>query len=400
MKLYYRAVAPDGKSVSGLIDAKDPKEVATYLRAHKLTPIKITPVAKTGLSKLPFVNRPKLKDRIFFTRQLSSMLTSGLTLMASLQIVRNQIPNPAMSQVVQEIITSVESGKVFSSALEKYPDIFPPIYIALIRTAESTGLLDKVLLRLADDLEKQDKLQRTIKSALMYPAIVLVIMFLVMIMMSIFVLPQLTSLYTNINVPLPLSTQIILGFSGFLGKIWYIVLAGAFGGAYYLRKWYAKPTGKRMVDSLVIRMPVFGNLIKQTMMSEFTRTLGLLIGAGSLVVESLLKCSDVVGNVLYRDAIVLVSERVEKGITMGDAMGASPLFPAMVVEMVKIGEQTGKLEDSLLRSSEYFEREVDQSVKNMTTLIEPIIIVFLAIGVGFLIFSIVTPIYGLISTIK
>ncbi len=400
MKLYYRAVDHDGKSITGLIDAKDAREVANYLRGHNLTPIKITPVGKKGLAQLSFLSKPKLKDRIFFTRQLASMLTSGLTLMQALVIVKNQIPNPKMTEVVQEIIAGVEGGKVFSQALEKHPDLFPPIYVALIRTAESSGLLDKVLLQLADNLEKQDKLNKTIKSALTYPAIVIIIMILVMVIMVIFVVPQLSTLYEGLNVELPAATKLMLGVSAFFAKTWFIVLPILGGGFYFLRKWYRTSYGRRIFDGMILKIPVLGRLVSQTIMAEFTRTLGLLIGAGSLVVDSLVKCSDVVGNILYKEAIVLVSQRVEKGITIGDAMSTTTLFPAMVVEMVKIGEQTGKLEDSLIHSSEYFEREVDQTVKNLTTLLEPIIIVFLAIGVGVLIFSIITPIYGLISSIQ
>lgn len=400
MKLYYHAISQDGKAVRGLIDAKDEKEVAVYLRGHNLTPVKIMPASRRGIGRFANLNKPKLADRIFFTRQLSSMLTSGLTLMQGLGIIKNQTPNPVMAEIIQEIMSGVEGGKVFSQCLEKYPDLFPPIYTALIRTAESSGLLDKVLLRLADNLEKQDKLQRTIKSALMYPIIVICIMIAVMFIMMIFVIPQLTALYENINVTLPLSTRIVLGISGFVSKAWYLILGAVVFMVIYLRRWYKTEPGKRVMDGLMLKLPIFGKLISQTIMAEFTGTLGILVGSGSLVVDSLIKTSEIVGNVFYRDAIVLVSKRVEKGITMGNAMEATALFPPMVVEMVKIGEQTGKLEDSLLRSSEYFEREVNQTVKNLTTLMEPLIIVLLAVGVGFLIFSIITPIYSLISSIK
>lgn len=400
MKLYYRAISADGNAITGLIDAKDVHEVSEYLRNQKLTPIKIVPASKRGFKNLNFLAKPKLQDLVFFTRQVSSMLSSGLTLMQSLEIVRSQIQNQVMSEIVQEIISGVEGGKIFSTTLQKHPDVFPPIYVSLIKTSESSGLLDKVLLRLAENLEKQDKLQRKIKGALMYPAIVVIIMILVVMVMSIFVMPQLNTLYEGINIPLPLSTRIVLGISSFFGKAWYIIIIGFFVSVYYFRKWRKTEAGKFIMDSLILKTPLFGKLTMQTMMAEFTRTLGLLVGSGTLVVDSLVKSSDVVGNVLYKDAIILISKRVEKGITMGNAMAASPLFPPMVVEMVKIGEQTGKLDESLIRSAEYFEREVDETVKNLTTLLEPAIIVILAVGVGFLIFSIITPIYGLISSIK
>lgn len=401
MKFYYKAVDAEGKIVSGLINGKAEKEVASYLRGHDLVPIKIMHASKRGVfSRFAILKKPGLKDRIFFTRQLSSMLTSGLTLMQALDIVKNQTANPVMEENVQEVITSVQGGNVFSVALEKHPELFPPIYVALVRSSESSGLLDKALLRLAENLEKQDALRRKIRSALLYPVIVMTVMTLVIIVMMLFVIPQLTVLYESLNVELPLTTKIVLGISSFTGRVWYLFVGMVLAGGFFIRRWYRDESGRRIIDGYILKLPVFGKLIKETMLAEFTRTLGLMVGAGTLVVDALNKSSGVVSNILYKDAIILVSKRVEKGIAMGDAMGASPLFPSLVVEMVRIGEKTGKLDESLLRSSEYFEREVDQTVKNITTLIEPIVIVFLAVGVGFLIFSIITPIYGIISSIQ
>lgn len=401
MRLYYRAVTQDGKTIRGLIEARDIAEAASYLRKHQLVPVKIIAETKTGLSRFfPFLNRTKSSDVVFFTRQLASMITSGLTLIQALNILKNQMQSTAMAGVVQGIITDVEDGKMLSKALSKYPSSFSPIYIALVKTAESSGLLDKVLTRLAENLEKKEQLLHTIRSALLYPIIVVIMMILVMIVMMIFVIPQLTTLYGNLNLNLPLPTVIVIGISNFLIQYWYITIAIIAIVALYLRSWYHKPEGRRIVDTYLLKLPIFGKLFRESMMAEFTRTLSLLISSGSLVVDSLLKSGDVVGNVLYKDAIALVAKQVEKGIAIGDAMDASPLFPPMVVEMVKIGEQTGKLDDSLMKASEYFDREVDERVKVMTTLMEPVIMILLALGVGFLIIAIITPIYNLISNIS
>jgi type IV pilus assembly protein PilC len=401
MKLYYRAVTRDGKTIRGLIEARDPREAATYLRNHQLIPVKIIVENKSGLARyLPFLNRTNAGDLVFFTRQLSSMIASGLTLIQALNILKNQLQSAAMVEVVQDVITEVEDGKSFSGAISKYPTTFSPIYIALIKTAESSGLLDKVLARLADNLEKKQKLRRTIQGALLYPLIIVIMMVLVTTVMMIFVIPQLTTLYENLNLSLPLPTIIVIGLSHFVVNYWYIALGLIVLGGITFRNWYRKPAGRKTVDTYMLKMPIFGKLMQQDMMAEFTRTLSLLISSGSLVVESLNKSSDVLGNVIYKDAVMLVSKRVEKGISMGDAMEASSVFPSMVVEMVKIGEQTGKLDESLLKASEYFEREVEETVKVMTTLLEPVIMVLLALGVGFLIIAIITPIYNLISSLS
>ncbi len=401
MRLYYRAVTQDGKTIRGLIEAKDVKEAATYLRQHQFVPVQIIPENKTGIARyFPFLRKVKTSDVIFLTRQLASMITSGLTLVQALNVLKNQTQNAALGEVIDGIISDIENGSMLSKALEKYPRIFSSIYIALIRTAESSGLLDKVLTRLAENLEKKDKLIRTIRGALLYPIIIVVMMFLVMIVMMVFVIPQLTALYGDLNLTLPLPTVIVIGVSNFFINFWYIALGLGALSFFYLRKWYQQPAGRKTVDTYVLKIPIFGILIRDSMMAEFSRTLSLLISSGSLVVESLLKSGDVVGNVLYQEAIGLVANRVEKGISIGDAMEASPLFPPIIVEMVKIGEQTGKLDSSLMKASEYFEREVDEKVKVMSTLLEPIIMVLLAVGVGFLIISIITPIYNLISNIS
>jgi len=399
MKLLYRAVNQQGKIVHGIIEAKDIPDAAAYLRSQNFIPIHIKEQTSKGFL-LNLRRKSAKSDLVFFTRQLSSMLTSGLTLMQSLNILRNQIQNPAMQEVVQGIISTIQEGKSFSDSIAKYPKVFSPIYVSLVKAAESAGLLDKVLLRLADNLEKQQKLKSMIKSALLYPIIVIIMMIAVIAVMMIFVIPQLSVLYENLNIELPLTTRIVVGLSNFTIKFWPFIVGGSVITMYYLRRWGKTPNGKMLIDGFLLKVPIFGKLIAQSAMVEFTRTFGLLVGTGSLVVESLNQSSDVVGNYHYRNAILEVGRKVEKGVTIGDAMLTDPLFPSIVVEMVKIGEQTGKLDESLLRASEYFEREVEQTIKTLTTAMEPFIMVLLAIGVGFLIISIITPIYNLISQIQ
>lgn len=401
MKLYYRAVGEDGKIIRGLIEARDVKEAGYYLRKHKLLPIVISAGNKFSMTQLlSFLKRPSENDLIFFTRQLASMLSSGLTLIQALSIMRGQIKNPILNETVQGLITRVENGSSFSNALEKYSSLFSPIYIALMRAAESSGLLDKVLLRLSENLERRQKLNSSIKGALIYPVIVLIMMVGVVGIMMVVAIPQLTTFYQTMGVELPLSTQIVIELSNFTIRFWWLVIAVVFLAIYLLRKWRKKPEGKYMSDALILRIPIVGKLVSQSLMVEFARTLGLLIGTGSLVVDSLLKSADVVDNSVYRREIILISKRVEKGISVGDALEAGGIFPPIMVEMVKIGEQTGKLDESLTRVAQYFEREVEQTVKVLTTALEPAIMVVLGLGVGFLIMAVITPIYKIISTIQ
>lgn len=400
MKIRYKATTKDGKLSQGLLDAKDISEAANYLRAKNLIPIDITRIDNKPWANLPFLKKIKQSDLVLFTRQLSSMLSSGLTLMRALEILKDQMENPQMSEVVTSIINEVQEGKTLAQAIEKHPKVFTPIYISIIKAGEQSGLLDKVLSRLADNLEKQAKLASTVKSALMYPVIVIILMAVVMAIMMIFVIPQLTVLYTNLNVPLPLPTQIIVGLSNFMISFWPIIIAVSAVIIIGFRRWAKTVDGRLIIDTLLLKMPVFGRLISQTILAEFSRTFGLLVGTGTLVVEALVETADTTGNVLFKNAIIDVSKQVEKGVTVGDSMAYYPLFPPLLIQLVRIGEQTGKIDDTLAKASEYFEREVDQTVKTLTTAMEPFIMIVLGVGVAFLIISVITPIYSLISSIQ
>ena len=400
MKLRYKAATKDGKLSQGLLDAKDINEAANYLRTKSLIPINITRVDNKFWTKLPFIKKLKSSDLVLFTRQLSSMLSSGLTLFRSLEILKDQIENEQMTEVVTTVINDVQEGKTLSQAIEKHPEVFSPIYVSIIRAGEQSGLLDKVLSRLADNLEKQAKLKSTVKGALMYPAIVIILMVVVMAIMMIFVIPQLTVLYTNLNVDLPLPTKIVVGLSNFMIATWPLLLLVGIITVVGFKRWAKTPDGKLIIDTTMLKLPVFGKLITQTILAEFSRTFGLLVGTGTLVVEALTETADTTGNVLFKNAIVDVSKQVEKGVTVGDAMAYYPLFPPLLIQLVRIGEQTGKIDDTLVKASEYFEREVDQTVKTLTTAMEPFIMIVLGLGVAFLIISVITPIYSLISSIQ
>lgn len=402
MKLYYKAVTNKGEPIDGLIEARDASEAAVYLRSKDLFPIKII---KKGESKfvnlIPFLGEKiKSSDVVSLTRQLSSMLTSGMTLLRSLEILKNQVGNRALTDVVGGIIKDIQEGASFSRAITKYPEVFSPVYIALVEASEGSGLLDKAFSRLADTLEKQQTLKGTVKGALMYPAIVVLMMVIVVFVMMIFVIPQISTLYQSMSVSLPLPTLILIQVSNFFVSSWYIIIGFLALIWFAYNRWNKTAEGKLVIDSMLLKLPIFGNLIKKTILAEFSRTLGALLASGTLVVEALDKVSNITGNVHYKDAIVDISKKVEKGVSVGDAMSLYYLFPPNLIELVKIGEQTGKLDETLIKASEYFEEEVDATVKTLSTAMEPIILVVLGIGVAFLVISILTPIYQITSSIK
>jgi type IV pilus assembly protein PilC len=400
MKLIYKATSADGTVQQGTIEAKDINEAAYYLRSRALLPISIREKPEDSFSLDSLFKRQSGTDIVLFTRQLSSILASGLTLMQGLSILKEQLQNDSMKTIVNGIIADVQEGKSFSFAIGKYPKVFSPVYISLIKAGESSGFLDKILERLANNLEKSQQLKSTIRSALLYPIIIVVLMIAVMTIMMIFVIPQLTSLYSNLNISLPFTTQVVVGISNFTISFWPLIIGAVIISFFAYTRWTATASGKLIRDDLLLRIPVFGRLVRLSILTEFSRTLGLLIGAGTLVVQSLIETADVAGNAVYKNAIDDVAKRVEKGITMGDAIATYAIFPPILIQMIHIGEQTGKLDESLLKVSEYFDREVEEGVKGLTTALEPFIMVVLGLAVAFLIISIITPIYNLTSSIQ
>ena len=402
MKLYYKAVTNKGESMEGFIEARDPSEAAAYLRSKELVPIKIVKREKSKFENLiPFLGEKiKSSEIVSLTRQLASMLSSGLTLLRSLEILRNQIGNHALVDIADSLIKDIQEGSSFSRAIAKHPAVFSPVYIALIEASEGSGLLDKAFLRLADTLEKQQKLKSTVKGTLTYPAIVVLMMIIVIFIMMIFVIPQISTLYQSMSVSLPLPTLILIQVSNFFVSFWFVIIGVLVLVGLAYKRWYKTMEGKLAIDSIFLKIPIFGSLIKKTILAEFSRTLGVLLASGTLVVEALDKVSNITGNIHYKNAIVDISKRVEKGISIGDAMSMYYLFPPNLIELVKIGEQTGKLDETLVKASEYFENEVDASVKTLSTALEPIILVILGAGVAFLVFSIISPIYQITSSIQ
>ena len=400
MRLRYKAISAEGKKIRGFVEANEKKDAANYLRAKNLIPIDISKEQEYDIfKKLPGGGKVKSKDVVVFTRQMSSMLTSGLTLLKSLEILKEQITNKAFQETIGGIILDIQEGRSFSDSISKYPEIFSSIYISLVKAGESSGLLDKIFLRLADNLEKQQKLKNKVKGALMYPAIVIILMAVVIFILMVFVIPQISNLYVSLNVELPLATRIVVGMSNFMINAWPLMLGFIILIIYAFRRLKKTPGGREIYDKNILKLPLFGRVIRLTILTEFSRTFGLLAGTGTLVVDALNQSAGVTGNAIYEESIKEIGKRVEKGIPVGEAMTYFSGFPPLLVQLVKVGEETGKIDENLMKASEYFEEEVNQAVRTLTTAMEPFIMVVLGVSVAFLVFSVITPIYGLLSAI-
>lgn len=395
-KFAYKAKDKEGKTVKGLVEARDEKQAVAVLRERGLVIFSLTPAEVNLLKEISnkVFKRIALADITTFTRQLSTMITAGLTVNESLAVLRAQ-SSPAMAQVIDEVLRSVEGGLSLSDSLAKHPKVFSKVYIALVRAGETAGVLDEVLARLAENLEKQREFQGKVMGAMIYPVIIVVGMVAVATLMMIFVIPRLLTLYEEFQAKLPTPTKILISVSKFMVAWWWIILVLLLGGFYFLRGFCKTVSGKRKIDELILRIPIIGNLQKQIILTEMARTLGLMVGAGISIVEALDVTSEALGNKIYEEELKEASKQVEKGLSLGTILSTSEEFPPVISQMIIVGEETGKLDEVLTKLSRYFEAESEQMVKALTTAIEPLIMIILGIGVGFLIIAVILPIYNL-----
>jgi len=394
----YKAKDKTGKLVTGEVESVNLTEAARLVKSRGLYVISIVPKIDSPFAIIKrFQNRVKTSDISVFTRQLSTMINAGLPITEALLILRSQSRGP-MQKIVAQLLADVEAGESFSSALEKHPNIFSKTYIALVKSGEVGGVLDTVLLRLADNMEKQQEYSGKVKGALIYPIIIIVAMIVMAFVMMIFVIPRLTSMYTDFKVALPLPTQILIGISNFFVNFWYIMLILAGGGFYAFTLYRATPNGRRKVDELMFKIPVFGELSRQTTLTELTRTLALMVGSGVPILQALNITADVVNNSLISDALRDAATQIEKGFPIAFAFARHPeAFPFILSQMIAVGEETGKMDEVLNKISHIFEVESDEKVKGLTAAIEPIVMVILGVGVGFLAIAIIMPIYSITS---
>jgi type IV pilus assembly protein PilC len=391
----FKARTSVGGLRKGIVEAQSEATAVQVLRDQKLIIVELHQLG-TSKSLFSFGKAVKFEDIVNFTRQLATMIGAGLPLTDALSILQVQV-SPSLQSIVADVLRSIEGGSTFADALSHHSETFSRVYIALVRAGEAAGVLDTILVRLADTLEKQREFQEKTKGALIYPVIVLVGMLLVTAVMMIFVLPKLTVMYQDFNVKLPFITQALIAVSTFMSKFWYVMVVAIGAGIYVLKQWKQTKVGAYNYDVMLLKLPVFGKIKSMVLMTEFTRTLALLASAGVSLVESLGIVKEVADSEVMRRALVEVAKDVEKGNPLATSLAKHPIFPMIVSQMTSVGEQTGKLDEILNRVAGYFENESEHAIKNLSTAMEPIIMVLLGVGVGFLIVAIIVPIYNLTS---
>lgn len=395
LRFRFKTRTENGELRKGIVEAQSQLSAVQVLRDQKMIIIELHELA-VGKSLFSFGQKIKFDDVVNFTRQLSTMIGAGLPLTDALSILQVQVP-AALQTKVADILRSIEGGSTFADALTHHQETFSRVYIALVRAGESAGVLDTILMRLADTLEKQREFREKTKGAMIYPIIVLVGMLLVTTVMMIFVLPKLTVMYKDFDIELPFITRVLIGTSDFMVKFWYIMLMAVVGGIYAFNWWRKTKLGAVQYDVIMLKLPIFGKIKSMVLMAEFTRTLALLASAGVSLVEALGIVQEVADSEVMRQALGVVAKDVEKGNPLATSLAKHPVFPMIVSQMTSVGEQTGKLDEILNRVAGYFENESEHAIKNLSTAMEPIIMVLLGVGVGFLIVAIIVPIYNLTS---
>lgn len=380
----------NGKQVRGEIRAAGENQVKSSLRRQGVTPTKIKKRRmRSGKSIKP-------KDLAIFTRQLATMMKAGVPLLQAFDIVGRGNPNPSVTKLLNDIRTDVETGTSLSVAFRKFPLYFDNLYCNLVEAGESAGILDQLLDRLAVYMEKTEAIKSKIKSALMYPITVLIVAFVVVSVIMIFVIPSFKEVFTSFGGELPMPTLVVIAMSEFFIKYWYLIFGGLGGGVYFfLESWKRNEKMQKVMDRIMLKMPIFGILVEKSCIARWTRTLSTMFAAGVPLVEALDSVGGASGNSVFADATVKIQQEVSTGTALTAAMTNANLFPSMVLQMCAIGEESGSIDHMLGKAADFYEAEVDDMVAGISSLMEPIIIVILGTVIGGIVVAMYLPIFKL-----
>lgn len=395
----YRGVTGAGAAVSGEVEARDDRAAARELRRRQIFVTTLSEKRKAKGFQIKLFQGIPAKILAVFTRQFSTMLAAGLPLVQCLQALAEQSDNKRLQEVLGQLSSEIEAGKTLTEALRRFPGIFDDLYVNLVQAGETSGALDTMLNRLAVYVEKAQALRHKVKMALLYPIAVLTVAFGVVAFLLIFVIPVFARVYAGVGVALPLPTRIVMGLSVLLRKFFLLVAVGIFGVIFLFRAYYRTDGGRRLVDGLLLRSPIFGPLIRKIAVARFTRTLSTLVGGGVPILDALTITAKTAGNRVVEDAVLNARKSITAGQTVTAPLKASGVFPPMVTQMVSVGEQTGTLESMLAKVGDYYEEEVDTAVSGLTSLLEPILIVFLGVVVGGIVIAMYLPIFKLVTVI-
>ena len=401
----FKAKKTDGEVYSSEKDAKDRYELYRMIResGDELVSVEEKDIKGKGLHmeiSLGFLNKIKSIDKINFARNLGSMIEAGLPLSRALSVLEKQAHNKNLKEVILDIRNSIDKGTTLADALAKHPKVFPPLFASMVHAGEQSGTLADSLKVIALQLESTYNLERRVRGALMYPAVIVTAMIIIAILMLIFVIPTLMSTFVSLNVQLPFTTQIVLNISNVMQSYGiFIIIALILLGVAFAR-WSKTTTGKKINHALILKMPIVGPLVQEVNTARTARTLSSLLGAGVDFVESINITAEVIQNVYFRAVLQRSGEAIKKGELMSEIFAKNEkLYPIFLSEMMSVGEETGKIGEMLAGVAHYYEEDIDQKTKDMSTIIEPVIMIIIAAGVGFFAVAMITPMYSLVNAI-
>ncbi|MEK6646649.1 MAG: type II secretion system F family protein [Candidatus Firestonebacteria bacterium] len=404
---HYKAKNPQGAIVNGTLEVANEHELVTKLRAQQLVVVS-SKIQKKGFPLLGFLKKkPKAstKDLSVFSRQFATMINAGLPVLQSLNIIVEQLENPGLKQVIAKIRDDIAGGSTLSDSFAKHPTIFNPLYVYMIKAGESAGILDAILERLSGYLEKADALKRKVKSAMVYPAVVSSIAIAVVFFLLVGVIPTFKDVFSSFGAELPLPTKILLGISEFLtpsksNAIFYLIFIGlVISGFIALSRFRKTKKGGLMWDGLMLKMPVFGMLLRKVAIARFARTLGTLIKSGVPILEALEIVARTAGNMVIEEAVMKARNSIREGENISTPLKASGIFPPMVSQMISVGEETGAIDEMLIKSADFYDDEVDTAVVGLTAMIEPLLMAFMGATIGAIVVAMFMPMFELGSLV-
>lgn len=399
-KFAYSGKTLTGQVAKGDIVAANLAQANSMLRRQQIVPSSLTP-KKSGFAALNeiqipgFEQRVKVKEIVIFTRQFATMIDAGLPLVQCLDILANQQDNKRFQKVLLDVKSRVEEGSTFADALRKHPKVFDDLFVNLVAAGEVGGILDTILNRLSGFMEKAEKLKGKIKGALTYPSAVIVIAMIVVTGLLLWVVPIFDDMFKGFGSALPAPTQIIVNMSNALKSYWYLIFGSMAGIIIGLKQAYKTKKGKRIMDGIFLKMPVFGELLRKTAVARFTRTLGTMLSSGVPILEALEIVAKTAGNVVIEEAIMQARSSLSEGKTLAEPLAETNVFPGMVTQMITVGESTGSMDTMLNKIADFYEDEVDAAVDTLTALIEPMLMAFLGVVVGGLVIALYLPIFSL-----
>ncbi len=403
MRYSFTAKDSDGNLKKGTVDALDRELAANLLQRNGLVPVSIVrDDAGSSLEKAmqKILDRVTPKELMVFFRQLSTLIEARVPVVSSLQAISEQVDNRYLQIVVKEVSSDLEDGMSFSEALSRFPDVFSPLVVSLIRSGEVSGNLQKSISFIADNIERNYILSSRVKGALFYPGFVISVAIVIAFVVISFILPKLTQMIKDLGVEIPWYTKIIMGLGDFMGSYWWAVLMVILGSGAGLFYYMKSEEGHRQWHEIQLKIPVVGELLRYVYIARFSENLSVLLSSGIPVVRALQIVSDVVGNTVFQSVILRAAEEVKSGKTISSVFARSPEIPPIVSRMLAIGEETGKMNHVLDSTARFYTQEVDNITRNLTSLIEPVLIVFLGIGVAVLVVAVIMPIYNITGSIK